>query len=187
MAVGSEGVPVDAPPWPSAAAIPRDSDLVVPPADRDLTVAWRAAGAGIVVGCCVLVLWVLHPSLLLRDTTPNGGDLGAHVWFPAFLRDHLLPDWRVAGWSNDWFGGFPAGQFYFPVPALVTVLLDVVLPYNVALKITTALGPVLMPARACPVGRGIRMRPPGPGLSAVATVCFLFLKGLADTTTSAAA
>ena len=48
--------------------------------------------------------------------------MGAHVWFPAYLRDHLLPRWRVAGWSPDWFGGFPAGQFYFPVPALVAVL-----------------------------------------------------------------
>jgi hypothetical protein len=187
MAVGSEGVPVDAPLWAPPAAIPRDTDLAVPPADRDLTVAWRAVGAAVVVACCVLVLWVLHPNLLLRDTTPNGGDLGAHVWFPAFLRDHLLPNWRVAGWSNDWFGGFPAGQFYFPVPALVTVLLDVVLPYNVALKLTTALGPVLMPAAAYAFGRGIRMRRPGPELSAVATVCFLFFKGIATTSTSSAA
>src|SRR6478735_1845816 len=187
MAVGSEGVPVDAPLWPPPAAIPRDSDLVVPPADRDLTVAWRAAGAAIVVASCGLVLWVLHPSLLLRDTTPNGGDLGAHVWFPAFLRDHLLPNWRMAGWSDDWFGGFPAGQFYFPVPAIVTVLLDVVLPYNVALKLTTAIGPVLMPAAAYSFGRGIRMRRPGPELSAVATVCFLFFKGIATTSTSSAA
>ena len=47
--------------------------------------------------------------------------MGAHVWFPAYLRDHLLPSWRVAGWSPDWFAGFPAGQFYFPLPALLVV------------------------------------------------------------------
>jgi hypothetical protein len=187
MAVGSEGVPFDAPIWPPVAKFPTDADLLVPPRDRDLTLAWRVLGAAVVVSCCVVVLWVLHPSLLLRDTTPNGGDLGAHVWFPAFLRDHLLPDWRVAGWSNDWFGGFPAGQFYFPVPALVTVLLDVVLPYNVALKLTTAFGPVLMPAAAYAFARGIRMRRPGPELSAVATVCFLFFKGVATGVNSSAA
>jgi hypothetical protein len=56
MAVGSEGVPVDAPLWAPPAAIPRDTDLAVPPADRDLTVAWRAVGAAVVVACCVLVL-----------------------------------------------------------------------------------------------------------------------------------
>ena len=179
MAAGSEGVPVDASIWPRSEPFPSDADLLVPPQDRDLTLAWRVLGAAVVVTSCALVLWVLHPNLLLRNTTPNGGDLGAHVWFPAFLRDHLLPNWRVAGWSNDWFGGFPAGQFYFPVPALVTVLLGVVLPYNVALKLTTALGPVFMPAAAYAFGRGIRMRRPGPELSAVATVCFLFFKGIA--------
>src|SRR3954468_22689370 len=186
MAVGSEGVPIEATAWVAPAAFPTGADLALPPADRDLTLAWRVLGAVVVVGCCALVLWVLHPGLLLRDTTPNGGDLGAHVWFPAFLRDHLLPDWRVAGWSNDWFGGFPAGQFYFPVPAIVTVVLGTVLPYNVALKLTTAIGPVLMPAGAYAFGRGIRMRRPGPELSAVATVCFLFFKGIATGTTASA-
>jgi hypothetical protein len=177
MAVGSEGVSVDAP-LLTPAEFPSAADRVVPPLDRDLTLVWRVLGGVVVVACCAVVLSVLHPHLLLRNTTPNGGDLGAHVWFPAFLRDHLLPHWRVAGWSNDWFGGFPAGQFYFPVPALVTVLLDVVLPYNIALKLTTAIGPVLMPAAAYAFGRGIRMRRPGPELSAVATVCFLFFKGI---------
>lgn len=147
---------------------------------------WRVLGALVVTACCAIVLWLLDPRLLLRNTTPNGGDLGAHVWFPAYLRDHLLPNFRVAGWSNDWFGGFPAGQFYFPVPALVTVLLDVFLPYNIALKLTTALGPVLMPAGAYAFARGLRLRRPGPELCAVATLGFLFFKGIATTTTSSA-
>lgn len=152
---------------------------MVPPADHDLRILWRCLSAAVLVATCGLVLWVLEPSLLLRNTTPNGGDLGAHVWFPAYLRDHLLPHWRVAGWSNDWFGGFPAGQFYFPIPALVTIFLDAFFPYNVALKITTAIGPVLMPAGAYAFGRGLRMRRPGPEFFAIATVFFLFFKGIA--------
>lgn len=163
---------------PDPAPFPDAADRSVPPADSDLRTAWRWSSAAVVAGCCLVVLWVLDPQLLVRNTTPNGGDLGAHVWFPAFLRDHLLPDWRVAGWSNDWFGGFPAGQFYFPVPALVTVALDVLLPYNIALKLTTAIGPVLMPAGAYAFGRGIRARRPAPELFAVATVFFLFFKGI---------
>lgn len=134
--------------------------------------------AAVLIGTCGLVLWVLEPNLLLRNTTPNGGDLGAHVWFPAYLRDHLLANWRVAGWSNDWFGGFPAGQFYFPIPALVTVFLDAFFPYNVALKITTAIGPVLMPAGAYAFARGLRLRRPAPEFFAIATVFFLFFKGI---------
>src|SRR5688572_8075936 len=45
--------------------------------------------------------------LVFDDTTPTGGDFGAHVWGPAFLRDHLLPNWRFNGWSMDWYAGMP--------------------------------------------------------------------------------
>jgi 6-pyruvoyl-tetrahydropterin synthase related domain len=159
--------------------VPAPADAVVPPADRDLTIAWRVLAAVVVVACCALVLWQLNPRLLLRNTTANGGDMGAHVWFPAYLRDHLLPKFRVAGWSPDWFAGFPAGQFYFPLPALLVVLFDLVMPYNVAFKLVTALGPVALPAAAYAFGRGLKVRRPGPELFAVATTMFLFFKGVA--------
>ncbi len=106
--------------------------------------------------------------------------MGAHVWFPAYLRDHLLPSWRVAGWSPDWFAGFPAGQFYFPLPALLVGRCSTSsCPYNVAFKLVTALGP----GRCCRssaygLGRGLKVRRPGPELFAVATTLFLFFKGV---------
>ena len=73
--------------------------------------------------------------LVFDDTTPTGGDFGAHVWGPAFLRDHLLPAWRLNGWSMDWYAGMPAYRFYMVVPALLVVALDTVLAYGVALKV----------------------------------------------------
>ena len=82
----------------------------------------------------------LHANLILENNTPTGGDLGAHVWGPAYLRDHILPHWRLSGWAPDWYAGFPMYKFYMVVPALLMVLLDVVLPYGVALKIVSALG-----------------------------------------------
>ena len=97
----------------------------------------------------------LGPKLVLRNTTITGGDTGAHVWFPDFLIDHFLP-WRVAGWSNDFYAGFPAGQFYFPFPAVLIAILDVFLPYNIAFKLVTALGPIALP------GRRLRVRPRHP-------------------------
>lgn len=161
--------------------VPAFSDTALPPHDRDLSLVWRILGLLAVLCSCSLVLWQLHPALLLRDTTANGGDMGAHVWFPAYLRDHLLPSFRVAGWSPDWFAGFPAGQFYFPFPALLVVLADLVLPYNVAFKLVTALGPVMLPASAYFFGRGLRVRRPGPELFAIGTTMFLFFKGIAAT------
>ncbi len=62
--------------------------------------------------------------LLFLDTTPSGGDMGAHVWGPAFLRDYLLPDLRLSGWTPDWYAGFPAYHFYMVVPSLAIVALN---------------------------------------------------------------
>ncbi len=116
----------------------------------------------------------LHPELLVSDTVPAGGDMGAHVWGPAFLRDHLLPQWRLSGWSPDWYAGFPAYHFYMVVPSLVIVVLDVVLPYNVAFKLVTVSGLVALPVAAWAFGRLARLPFPGPALLAVAAVPFLF-------------
>ena len=50
--------------------------------------------------------------------------MGAHVWGPAFLRDHLLPHGHLSGWTPDWYDGFPAYQFYMVLPALMIVALN---------------------------------------------------------------
>ncbi|GMU77655.1 MAG: hypothetical protein AMXMBFR46_04540 [Acidimicrobiia bacterium] len=133
-------------------------------------------GLVILAACCVYVFVQLQPELVLRDSTPAGGDMGAHVWWPAFLRDHLLP-WRVAGWSPDFYAGFPAGQYYFPVPALAIVGLDGFVPYNVAFKLVVVLGPVLVPAGAYVFAKGIRAPNPTPAAFAVAVTSFLFFTG----------
>lgn len=131
-------------------------------------------GAAIAVGCSVFVLLQLHPDLILARTTPAGGDMGAHVWGPAYLRDSLLPHFRLTGWTPDWYAGFPAFQFYMLPPALLVVLLDLVLPYGIALKLVTVLGVVAMPICAYVMGRLFRLPPPGPALLAVALTLFLF-------------
>ena len=79
----------------------------------------------VVAACAAFVFWQLEPSLILTDSTPTGGDMGAHVWGPAYLRDELLPNLRLTGWTPDWYSGFPAFHFYFVIPALAIVILDV--------------------------------------------------------------
>ena len=56
-----------------------------------------------------------------------------------------------------------------------------VLPYNVAFKLVTALGPVAAAGSAYALGRGLKVRRPGPELFAVAATLFLFFKGVAAT------
>src|SRR5438477_208803 len=83
-------------------------------ADERSSIPWEQIaqwmGLLVVVACCTFVFVQLHPGLVFKNTTPSGGDTAAHVWWPAYLRDHLLP-WRIAGWSPDFYAGFPAGQF----------------------------------------------------------------------------
>jgi len=113
-----------------------------------------------VVGISTLfVVWVVNPAgVLLTDTTPTGGDLGAHVWGPAFIRDELLPRFRLTGWTPDWYAGFPAFHFYMVVPMLAVVAV------NVGLAL-----PLAVPVALASVAGGIwleRRRPTGwiPGL-----------------------
>ncbi len=72
----------------------------------------------------VFVFVQLQPGLILSSTTPAGGDMGAHVWGPAFLRDSLLSSGRLSGWTPDWYAGFPAFQFYMVIPSLAIVALN---------------------------------------------------------------
>lgn len=129
----------------------------------------------VVVGSCVVfTLLQLSPANLLADTTPAGGDMGAHVWGPAYLRDTLLPSFRLSGWTPDWYAGFPAYQFYMVVPSLAIALLSYVIPYGIAFKLVTVSGVLTLPVATWAYGRLTRMPFPVPPLLAVAATWFLF-------------
>ena len=105
--------------------------------------------------------------------------MGAHVWGPAYLRDHLLPNFQLTGWSMDWYAGMPAYRFYMVVPALAIVALDTILPYGVAFKLVAISGIVTLPLCCWAFGRLARFRYPIPELFAFA--------GLASPSTRASA
>ena len=99
----------------------------------------------LVAATSAVIITVMQPWLIFTANTPTGGDTGAHVLVPALLRDTLLPEGRIIGWSNAWFAGFPVLYFYFPLPSLFIVALDLILPYGVAFKIATAAGLAALP------------------------------------------
>lgn len=134
--------------------------------------AWVTAA--VILAATLFVFVELQPSLLFRNTTPSGGDMGAHVWGPAYLRDHLLPHGRLTGWTPDWYAGFPALHFYFPLPSLLIVALDVFLPYGIAFKLVTVLGLLTLPAAAWAMGKLIGMKDPVPICLGIMMVPFLF-------------
>ncbi|HRW42471.1 MAG TPA: hypothetical protein P5193_13050, partial [Microthrixaceae bacterium] len=138
----------DAPPDPSDPDRPDVAEPVVPPdgtdgvqeligtdGDRELIGAdddrhsrhdlALIASWVVVALTCIFVFASLSPRGILSTSTPTGGDMGAHVWGPAFLRDHLLPQFRLTGWTPDWYAGFPAYVFYMVVPSLLIVMINV--------------------------------------------------------------
>src|SRR3954454_24593651 len=131
-------------------------------------------GAVIVAAIVAFVFKQLQPSQLFRNTTPAGGDMGAHVWQPAYMRDHLLPHFRLTGWTPDWYAGFPALVFYFPLPSLLIVLLSVILPYSIAFKLITVAGLLTLPVCVFLFGRLAGLKDPGPACLAAASLPFLF-------------
>jgi hypothetical protein len=134
---------------------PDDGDDGWPPEDPEArarrerfvrrTVDWV-----VVVACALFVFANLHPDEVLSSAVPAGGDMGAHVWGPAFLRDHLLPEWRLSGWTPDWYAGFPAYQFYMVVPSLLIVTLDVGIfgGWTMVIPLAAAVGLVVASRRA---------------------------------------
>ncbi len=146
------------------------------PDDRVIQVATTIA---CLVVTTYIMMQVLHwnplsssADLVNDDATPTGGDMGAHVWGPAFLRDHLLPNGQLSGWSMDWYGGLPVYRFYMVIPALMITALDAILPYGVAFKYVVIVGLVTLPFCCWAFGRLARFRYPIPELFAFAGVCF---------------
>jgi hypothetical protein len=135
---------------------------------------WPAALT--LAGISLVILVVMNPWWIFSATTPTGGDMGAHVLGPAYLRDTLLPEGRILGWSNDWFAGFPAFYFYFPLPSLTIVFLDLFLPYGVAFKVVTVMGLLATPPAAYFFARSIRLGKHISLVAAGAGVVFAFFE-----------
>lgn len=140
----------------------------------DSSTKWVAFS--IVTVTCLAILGILRPDLILTVNTPSGGDMGAHVLGPALLRDVLIPSGRILGWSDAWFAGFPAFYFYFPLPSLVIVALDVILPYGVAFKIVTVCGLVATPIATYALARSMKLSQIMAALAAVGGGLFVLFE-----------
>ena len=131
--------------------------------------------SALIVGGSTLMLFLtLQPELIFANNTPTGGDMGAHVYGPAFLRDFMLPHFRLNGWSNDWYAGFPMYRFYMLIPALLVLVVDLIAPYGIALKIIAVIGILALPVCTWLFGKFSRLLFPVPEILALASVVFLY-------------
>ncbi len=101
--------------------------------------------------------WTWRPGPWFLNTVTTGGDTGAHVWTPAFVREHLLPKLHATGWSKDWYAGFPVLHFYFPGPSWLITILGYVIPRNLAFKLVTVLGIATLPFVSIALARALQL------------------------------
>jgi hypothetical protein len=80
----------------------------------------------------------------------------------------------LSGWSNDWYAGLPIYRFYMVVPAIFILLLDIVLPYGIALKLVAVAGLLALPVCTWLFAKLARLVFPIPELLVVASTVFLF-------------
>ncbi len=124
----------------------------------------------------LFTLYQLQPRYLFMDTLTVGGDMAAHNHMASHLREQLFGHGRLISWSHGWWCGFPMFQYYFCLPYLVMALLDILLPFNVAFKLVSVSGMLLLPAAVYVGARIMRAARPIPIICAIMMVPYLFVR-----------
>jgi len=91
-----------------------------------------------------LLLVFLRIDLSFLNTLPTGGDMGAHIVPTKFFAENFFTNFQLRGWSNDWFAGYPLYYFYFPLPPLITSILNFVLPFSISFKLMVVSTQILL-------------------------------------------
>ncbi len=122
----------------------------------------------------IFIISRLSPEYLITNTITTGGDTASHYYTLQYLRDVLLPAGQVSGWTPGNYAGFPMLQFYFPLDFLLMILLNGIMSLQVAFKLGSIAGMLLLPISAYWMLRLMRCPFPGPGIAAALTLPFLF-------------
>jgi hypothetical protein len=131
---------------------------------------------GILIIITLFLISYFKPSLLLSETTTTGGDTASHYYSAYFMKNNLLPNGRVVGWTHGNYAGFPMFQFYFFLPFLAMALLSYLIPLQIAFKLVSVLGIFLLPITAYISMRAMKFRFPIPAFAAVFMLPFLFME-----------
>ena len=91
-----------------------------------------------------LLLIFLRIELVFSDLLPTGGDMGAHIVPTKFFVTELFNNFKLSGWSQDWFAGYPIYYFYFPLPPIITSLFSFIFPFSISFKAMVLLSQVLL-------------------------------------------
>ncbi len=124
----------------------------------------------------IFLLSYFKPSLIFSNTVISAGDTVGHYYGTFFMNKYLIPHFKLIGWSQDWFLGYPAFQFYFPFVFFLTGLLGFIIPINISFKIGTILGTLMLPICTYFSFRIMKLKFPAPIIASCITLLLLFLE-----------
>ncbi|MEM5793320.1 MAG: 6-pyruvoyl-tetrahydropterin synthase-related protein [Candidatus Aenigmatarchaeota archaeon] len=116
------------------------------------------------------------PSLLFSNTEISAGDTVGHFFGTYYMNKYLIPHGKLIGWCQEWFLGYPAFQFYFPLVFFITGLLAYFIPIFISFKIGSVLGVFLLPICTYFCFKLMRFKFPVPSIAATLTLILLFLE-----------
>ncbi|MFP4115759.1 MAG: hypothetical protein ACLFTQ_00935 [Candidatus Aenigmatarchaeota archaeon] len=106
-----------------------------------------------------------------------GRDLAGNFGF-ARLMSTLISEGQITGWSNLWFAGFPAFEFYSPFFFLIVSFLGFIIPLEISFKLVVFLSVFLFPAVVFYSLRKMGLTDREAFLGALFSLGFLFLNGI---------
>jgi hypothetical protein len=145
----------------------------LPPNERLLAVA----EALLVLGPSAFLVYHYPWNDLLAATVPAGGDMASLYYPTKLLAEEIMPRGELTGWTMGNYAGFPILQFYSTLPFAFIVVLGKLMPMQVAFKVTSLLGPTLLPLAAAYLFRCLGYGRGAAVIAATSVIPFLFQQG----------
>ena len=123
------------------------------------------------------LIYYFKPSLILSKTTTTGGDTASHFYPAYYMKNYLLPYFKLTGWCPGWYAGFPIFHFYMPLCYVLMAILGYFISLEISFKIITALGSFLLPIATFYCFRFMKFKFPTPIIAALFSLIFLFHQG----------
>ena len=122
----------------------------------------------------IFILTYFTPDLIFSKTITAGGDMASHYAAADYFVKHIFP--KPTAWYPGAYAGMPLFQFYFPAPFYIIALLAPILSLQIAFKLVTILGVILLPGCMYFSLKLMKFKFPMPAIGAILTLPFLFME-----------
>ncbi|NMC63767.1 MAG: hypothetical protein GYA55_11445, partial [SAR324 cluster bacterium] len=122
----------------------------------------------------IVISFVVPWSEVFSTSLPSGGDNPAHPVLMKSIGNAFFEHFSVVHYSWDFWSGFEAFQFYFPLPYLSGAILGRIIGDNIAFKLTTLFGLLAFPPALYIMTRLLGMTRVAGACASILAVSFLF-------------